>query len=164
MVTLKETRGPFFKKVERETDNAGQMSEMEKFVKFWWDIWEKDDRTPEMPGMGKVSEQLRGQITNVKEFNITKRNHWKRNKEKENLDWTWNRWYSKFLVEEVKTSKKGIEEIIWTSQRQQRFNNNLVVFKKHYAAHKNDRANWREELLSDNVFEYIMQAPNMFSC
>ena len=31
---------------------------------------------------------------------------------KEKLDSTWNRWYSKFPVEEVKASKKGIEESI----------------------------------------------------
>ena len=35
---------------------------MTKFVKFW----EKDDRTPEMPWMEKVSEQLREKITNIK--------------------------------------------------------------------------------------------------
>ena len=39
----------FFKKVEERTEYVGQILEMEKFVKFWGDIWEKDDRTPEMP-------------------------------------------------------------------------------------------------------------------
>ena len=30
---------------------------MEKFVTFWGEIREKDDRTPEMPWMKSVSEQ-----------------------------------------------------------------------------------------------------------
>ena len=30
---------------------------MEKFVAFWGEIREKDDRTPEMPSMKSVSEQ-----------------------------------------------------------------------------------------------------------
>ena len=60
----------FFKKVEGRTEYVGQIPEMEKFVKFWGDIWEKDDRTPEMPWMESVSKQLRDKITNVKEFNI----------------------------------------------------------------------------------------------
>ena len=34
--------------------------------KFWGDIWEKDDRTPEMPWMESVSKQLKDKITNVK--------------------------------------------------------------------------------------------------
>ena len=43
------------KKVERGTQHVGQRSEMEKFVKFWGDIWEKDDKAPEMSWMEKVS-------------------------------------------------------------------------------------------------------------
>ena len=39
----------FFKKVEGATEHAGQILEMEKFVKFWGDIWEEYDRTTEMP-------------------------------------------------------------------------------------------------------------------
>ena len=61
----------FFKKVEGGTKHVGQIPEMAKFVKFWGDIWEKDDRTPEMPWMESVSKQLRDKITSVKEFNIT---------------------------------------------------------------------------------------------
>ena len=37
---------------------------MEKFVKFWGDIWEKDDKAPEMSWMEKVSYQLREKIKN----------------------------------------------------------------------------------------------------
>ena len=31
---------------------------MEKFVKMWEDIWEKDDKTPQMPWMEIVRKQL----------------------------------------------------------------------------------------------------------
>ena len=50
---------------------------MERFVKLWGDVWEKDDRAPEIPWMESVSKQLRDKITSVKEFNITrKRKNW----------------------------------------------------------------------------------------
>ena len=61
----------FSKKAERGTEHVGQIPEMEKFVRFWGDIWIKDDRTPEMLWIEKVSKQLRERISNVKEFNIT---------------------------------------------------------------------------------------------
>ena len=61
----------FFKKIEGGAKHVGQIPEMAKFVKFWGDIWGKDDRTPEMPWMESVSKQLRDKITSVKEFNIT---------------------------------------------------------------------------------------------
>ena len=44
-----------FKKVG-ETKHVDQMPEMKKFVKFWLDIWEKDDRTAEMPWIESVSK------------------------------------------------------------------------------------------------------------
>ena len=47
------------------------MPEMDKFVKFWVGIWEKDDRTPNMPWMEKIQEKLKEKITSVKEFEIT---------------------------------------------------------------------------------------------
>ena len=60
----------FFKKVEEGTKHVGQIPKMEKFIKFWGEIWEKDDRTPEMPWMESLSKQLGDTITSVKEFNI----------------------------------------------------------------------------------------------
>ena len=50
------------------------------------DIWEKDDRTPEMLWMKSVSRQLRDKITNVKEFNITEETLEKETKKTKN--WT----------------------------------------------------------------------------
>ena len=61
----------FLKKVEGGTKHVGQIPETEKFVKFWRDIWGKDDGTPEMPWTESVSKQLRDKIASVKEFNIT---------------------------------------------------------------------------------------------
>ena len=76
MLTLKKTRRTFFKRQKK-----GQ-----KFVKFWGEIWEKDDRTPEMLWRESVSEQLRDKITNVKEFNITEESLEKETKKRKN--WT----------------------------------------------------------------------------
>ena len=47
------------------------MPEMDKFVKFRVGIWEKDDRTPNIPWMEKIREELKEKITSVKEFDIT---------------------------------------------------------------------------------------------
>ena len=59
---------------------------MEKFVKFWGDIWKKDDRAPEIPWMKSVSEQLIDKITDVNEFNITVETLQKETKKRKN--WT----------------------------------------------------------------------------
>ena len=64
-----------FKKIEGGVEHVGQIPEIEKFVKFWGDIWEEDDRTPEIPWMESVRKQLRDKITNVKEFNIIEETH-----------------------------------------------------------------------------------------
>ena len=64
-------RKNFFKRIEDSTEYAGAMPEMEKFEKFWVGIWEKDDRTPNMPWMEKIREELKENITSVKEFEIT---------------------------------------------------------------------------------------------
>ena len=36
----------FSNKVEGGIEHVGQIPEKEKFVKFWGEIWDKDDRTP----------------------------------------------------------------------------------------------------------------------
>ena len=73
---------------------------MEKFVKFWGDKWEKDDRTPEMLWMESVSKQLKDKITDVKEFNITEETLGKETKKRENwtapgIDGIKNFWWKK---------------------------------------------------------------------
>ena len=74
----------FLKKVEGGTEHVGQIPDMEKFVKFWEDIWEKDDRTPEMSWLESVSKQLKDKITNGKELNITEETLGKETKKREN--------------------------------------------------------------------------------
>ena len=56
---------------------------MEKFVKFLGDLWEKDDR---MPQMKSVIEQLRDKITSVIEFKIALETLGNETKERKN--WT----------------------------------------------------------------------------
>ena len=70
--------------VIKSVEHVGQIHEMEKFVKFWGDIWEKDDRTSEMPWTESVSKQLKDKITNVKEFNITEETLVKETKKRKN--------------------------------------------------------------------------------
>ena len=56
MLTLKEPTET--QKVEGGAKHVGQIPKVEKLVKFWDDIWEKDDRTPQMPWMESVRKQL----------------------------------------------------------------------------------------------------------
>ena len=62
---MKETRRTFFKMIEGGTTHVGQIPEMEKFVRFCGDIWDKDGITCEVPWIESVSEQLRDKITSV---------------------------------------------------------------------------------------------------
>ena len=61
----------FFKKIEDSTEYGRAMPEIDKFVKFRKGIWEKDDRTPNMPQIEKIGEELKENITIVNEFDIT---------------------------------------------------------------------------------------------
>ena len=61
-VNFERDQKNFFKKLERGTEHVGQKPEMEKFLKFWKGICEKDDRAPEMTWIEKVSKQLREQF------------------------------------------------------------------------------------------------------
>ena len=85
-VNFERDQKNFFKKVERGTEHVGQIPEMEKFVKFWKGICEKDDRTPEMTWIEIVSRQLREPISKIKEFNITEETLEKETKKRKN--WT----------------------------------------------------------------------------
>ena len=63
----------FFKTLEEKTVYEGEPPPMEKFVEFWAGIWEKDEKTPEMPWMQKVKMALREKVKNVKEFTLTEK-------------------------------------------------------------------------------------------
>ena len=59
--------------MEEKTVYEGEPPPMEKFVEFWAGIWEKDEKTPEMPWMQKVTMALREKVKNVKEFTLTEK-------------------------------------------------------------------------------------------
>ena len=61
-----------------------QKNFFKNFFKFWGDIWEKDDRTPEIPWVESVSNQLRAKIASVNELNITVENLEKETEERKN--------------------------------------------------------------------------------
>ena len=71
MPTLKKTKKLFFKTLEAKTVYEGEPSRMEMFVELWAGMWEKDEKTPEMPWMEKVKIELREKMQNVNEFTIT---------------------------------------------------------------------------------------------
>ena len=52
--TFEREQNSFFRKVESSTSHEGQIPEIEKFVEFWGDIWEKKGEDTEMPWMEKV--------------------------------------------------------------------------------------------------------------
>ena len=60
----------FFKTLEGDQTREGRMPEIEKFVEFSGGIWEKNERTPNMPWMEEVKRLLSENVTVVNEFNI----------------------------------------------------------------------------------------------
>ena len=61
----------FFRTLEGNVVHEGEMPEMEKFVKFWGGIWEREEITPNMPWTEVVRQQLRKKVNQVNEFNNT---------------------------------------------------------------------------------------------
>ena len=88
---------------------------MEKFLKFWGDICEIDDRTPEMPWIESVSDHLRDKITNVKELNIIEKTLEKETKKRKNwtapgLDDIQNFWWKR-LKPARRQLKRAFEQV-----------------------------------------------------
>ena len=54
-----------------EEAHEGEMPEMEKFIEFWGGIWEREERTANMPWMEEIRRQLNEKVNQVNEFNIT---------------------------------------------------------------------------------------------
>ena len=48
-ITFQRDQKGFFRKLEGEEAHEGEMPEMEKFVEFWGGIWDREERTPNMP-------------------------------------------------------------------------------------------------------------------
>ena len=66
-----QTQKGFFRTLEEEETHEEGMPEMEKFVDFWGGIWEKEERTSNMPWMEEIRRQLNEKVNQVNEFNIT---------------------------------------------------------------------------------------------
>ena len=60
----------FFRTLEGEEAYVGEMPEMEDFVEFWGGIWEREERTSNMPWMEEMRRQLNEKVNQVNEFNI----------------------------------------------------------------------------------------------
>ena len=52
----------FLRTLEEEEPHEGEMPEMEKFVEFWGGIWEREERTPNMPWMEEIRRQLNEKV------------------------------------------------------------------------------------------------------
>ena len=61
----------FFRTLEGEEAHEGEMPEMEKFVELWGGIWEREERTPNMPWIEKIRRQLNEKVNQVNQFNIS---------------------------------------------------------------------------------------------
>ena len=61
----------FFRTLEEEEGHEGKVPEMKKFVEFWRSIWEREERTSNIPWMEEIRRQLNEKVNQVKEFNIT---------------------------------------------------------------------------------------------
>ena len=61
----------FFRTLEGVEAHEGEMPEMEEFAEFWGGIWEREERTPNMPWMEEISRQLNEKVNQVNKFNIT---------------------------------------------------------------------------------------------
>ena len=67
---FKQDQKGFFRTLEEEKAHEGQIPKMEKFVEFWGGIWEREERTPNMPWMEEIRKQLNEKVNQVNEFNI----------------------------------------------------------------------------------------------
>ena len=79
----------FFRSLEEEETHEGGMPEMEKFVEFWEGIWEREERTSNVPWMEEIRRQLNEKVNQVNEFNIIFE---KGSGKEKRMDSTWNRW------------------------------------------------------------------------
>ena len=52
----------FFRTLEEDGTQDGEMPEMDKFVDFWGGIWERKERTPYMPWMEEMGRQFHQKV------------------------------------------------------------------------------------------------------
>ena len=70
-IMFQQDQKGFFRMLKVEEAHEGEMPEMEKFIEFWVGIWEREERTPNMPWMEEIRRQLNEKVKQVNEFNIT---------------------------------------------------------------------------------------------
>ena len=92
----------FFQTLEKVEKHEGEMPEMERFVKFWGDIWEQNELTPSMPWMEEVKLELNEKANIVSEFGITEDKLRKETSKRKNwtapgVDGIQNFWWKKFI-------------------------------------------------------------------
>ena len=90
--------------------------------KFWGDIWEKDDRTPEMPWMESVSKQLKDKITNVKNSTSQKKPLKKEIKKRKNWTAFGIDGIQNFCWKRLKPARRGLQRVF----EQIKDNNDLI--------------------------------------
>ena len=64
----------FYRKTNETKQHHGKVPEIEDFVNFWGEIWEKEKLTPDQPWMSEVREKLKEKIHSVQEFEIIEEN------------------------------------------------------------------------------------------
>ena len=64
-------RKNLFKRIEDSTEYEGAIPEMDKYVKLWGGIWERDEHKPNLAWKEKTRKEMNEKITSVKEFGIT---------------------------------------------------------------------------------------------
>ena len=73
----------FFKTLEGDQTREGKLADVEKFVKIWGNVWEKNEITLNISWMEEVKRYLGEKITVINEFG---RKAKKRNQRKKELD------------------------------------------------------------------------------
>ena len=60
----------FFWTLEEDGTREREMLEMDKFVDFWGDIWERKERTPYMPWMEEIGRQLHKKVNSFNDLTV----------------------------------------------------------------------------------------------
>ena len=98
------------------------MPQIEKIVEFWGGIWEKNERTPNMPWMEKVKRLLGEKVTLINEFDFDTEKLTKEiNKRKSwivpGIDAVQNFWWKKLLV---------IQKVLLSAFKRIIFDNSII--------------------------------------
>ena len=112
---------------------------MKKLVKCWGEIWEKDDKTTEMPWI--AIEQLQDKITSVKEFNITVETLEKETKKRKNCTAPGIDGIQNFCWKKLEPARRELKRAFEQVRDKKQLNTSLLVFKKNCAATEKEKSN-----------------------